>query len=120
MVVLHYSDSPPAPGEVEIQSRTKKQRIMALVKGWGICWVLAVGAAFLPVLHFIIVPALLITGPIVGSAMYGQKESILGGKGACPACQAELKIEKGPLRWPIDELCTSCRRTIRIQPIEQN
>jgi len=115
-VVIKYSDSQPTKGEVDVQSQNKNQRLKACIKVWVLCWVLAIFSILVPIGHFILVPTFLILGPTLGLIKYGQKGNILGGKGVCPACKAELKIEKGNLKWPLEELCTSCRRTVRIEP----
>jgi len=116
-VVIKYSDSSPTSGEVEVQLHNKNQRLISCIKFWGICWLLAVVSIFLPILHFFLVPTFILAGPLVGLYKYGQKGTVLGGVGKCPACQADLKIEKGNLKWPLEELCTSCRRAVKIEPV---
>ncbi|MFO1519590.1 MAG: hypothetical protein U1F57_08035 [bacterium] len=114
-VRLSYSESTPTAGWVEIQQWTDRQRFMNCAKLWGIFWLGAVVAVFLPVLHFFLVPLLFVIGPIAGIVKLQQKERIFKGEGICPACQAPLKIEPGSARFPLEELCGACRRNIAIE-----
>lgn len=71
-------------------------------------------AVLIPILHFFLVPALLIAGPALAYYAYYQERRLAGGEAICPDCSATLKIEKGSAKWPCDEMCTSCRTMLKI------
>lgn len=101
--------------EIYVQSFTGPERLRRAAKWCALCWACAIPAALIPVLHFVLVPGLLVAGPIVGALVYRREHIIVGGKGECPECQGELLIEKGPVRWPLHEICKDCRAPVEIQ-----
>lgn len=105
--IVHAKDE--AAGTVQIQTFTDKERLVRTVKFVGVCWLAAVVAVAIPLLHFVLVPGLFLAGIIGGFLKYATQSLVLGGGGTCPRCKAALPIVKGPNRWPITELCTSCR-----------
>ncbi len=116
-VEICYSDCHPTKTTLEIQDLDKEERRKLFLKIWFGGWGLAVACVFLPMIHFVLVPALLIGSPIAASYKAKQTSVVLGGKGICPACKAELKISKGPVKWPLEETCTACWRETIIKPI---
>lgn len=103
------------PGEVRIQIWDKKARLKRATKFWGAFWLMALVSVFIPGLHFILVPALLIIGPMIAWTIYQQDRVILGGEGKCPDCGATLQIARAQDHWPLSDLCTQCYRTVKIQ-----
>jgi hypothetical protein len=102
-------------GQVRIERWDPSARTLRAVTRLGILWGLAVLSVLLPVVHFVLVPALLITGPISALARYRQRSGVLGGEGTCPACSAPLEIAAGADEWPIDEVCKSCGAQVRVE-----
>jgi hypothetical protein len=81
----------------------------------GLFWGLAVVSVLLPVVHFVLVPALLIAGPITALARYRRASGVLGGEGVCPECDALLTVESAADEWPFSEVCETCGAAVRIQ-----
>ena len=107
-------DGKESPGEVFVESWSPRVRLLRALKFLGICWGAMVVAVFVPILHFILVPALFIAGPIVAAVIYQQPSVVLGGFGACPYCGQEMQIVRSRDRWPLDDLCDHCRRKVTI------
>jgi len=79
-------------------------------------WGLGLVAIFIPLLHFVLVPLLIIAGPFAFYWVAGQEQIILGGKGECPECQREFEIARSPVKWPLSDLCNHCRSQLNIEP----
>jgi hypothetical protein len=108
-------DGKESSGEVFIESWSPRVRLIRALKFLGICWGAMVIAVFIPILHFILVPAFFVAGPIVAAIIYQQTSVVLGGFGICPYCGEEMSIVRSRDRWPLDDLCDHCRRTVAIQ-----
>jgi hypothetical protein len=117
-IQIRYADNTPTMGQVKIELLDPQQRLRTCLKLWGLCWGGALAAIFIPLAHFVLVPSLLLVGPILGLYKWKQEQRLLGGAGVCPACQAEVHIEKGAVKWPITELCTSCSRNVEVYEAE--
>jgi hypothetical protein len=114
-VTITYPDFPPTTGQIRVQEYSDSDRMKNAIKIGLMCWGGAVFAVFIPMLHFVLVPLLLLMGPILGLVKYNQKAQVLAGQGTCPACQAPLKIVKGTLNWPLEETCDQCWRKSKIE-----
>ena len=72
-------------------------------------------AAFIPGLHFILVPLGLLTTLILPFVVYGRSGKIIGGLAICPYCEKEFPVASRPERYPFDEICNFCHRHMRIE-----
>jgi hypothetical protein len=104
-----------SPGKVSVESWSKPERTKRALKAWGLGWCFAVASVFLPIAHFILVPAFLIGSPIVAYFISKQKSVILGGQSVCPSCGKTLEIVKGPENLPLEDVCTGCQNHVHIQ-----
>ncbi len=117
--VLRYLGKPDTPAAVRLLRRTTRQRGWRAVDGLARCWGLAVVAVFIPLLHFILVPALVLAGPLVARSRWLERASVLRARGSCPGCGAALDV---PLRQPAQEemsfRCSACGRplVLRLAP----
>ena len=83
---FRYPDLEPSPARVRVRRMNRPARIVAAFKALGGCWLGAVAAVFVPVLHFVLVPGLLLLGPAMFFWRLGQRETLLSADGNCPAC----------------------------------
>lgn len=119
-VVLKSDSEHHSEGIVKIQYFNREQRLGRALKIFGLCWGAALVAIFLPLIHFVLVPTLILTGLIVPGFVYFRESRILGGEGTCPKCQAPFQIEKSANEWPLTDLCTQCRSQIIIEKAEKS
>lgn len=89
----------------------KRDRVRRAVLGWAACWGAAIAALFLPLLHFVLVPALLIAGPMLGMARLGEKRTITRIAGPCPACGGAVSFRPGGSAANVVR-CDHCRRPL--------
>ncbi len=113
-VLISSSSGKHCDAAVAVEELNASDRMRRSIKCLGMCWGGAIVAVFLPILHFILVPLLLIAGPCWAYYVYQQEQRLAGGQGTCPDCNASLKIERGAAKWPLDEICTACRTMLRV------
>lgn len=101
-------------GKVIIKEWTEAEKLRRGLKALGVCWGAMLVAVLIPVLHFLLVPLFLISGPIVALWFYQQKSTILGGKSECPDCGKELNIIKTSEKWPLKDVCSACYAQVEI------
>lgn len=96
-------------------ARLKKAIRIALI-GLG----LSFASLFLPLLHWVLVPALFIGSGIAAAWTYRQSGWIMEGRSECPACNAPFVIAQDREHWPLMDRCTHCFQDIRINPMITN
>ena len=101
-------------GKVTIKIWTEKERLTRALKFGGMTWAAAVICVVLPLVHFVLVPSLLIAGPFVAIWNFRRKSIVEGGSGTCPFCGKAVTIGRGNDVWPIDELCTQCQNNFSV------
>lgn len=107
-------------GEVRIQYWNQRTRLLRASKGFGLALLLAIGAVFIPILHFVLVPLLLLSIPIVAIYFYRQESVVLGGTGQCPKCLQSFTIVRSPNRWPLEDLCECCHEVLKIHLLDHD
>jgi hypothetical protein len=113
-VVISGPSGKTTQGTVAHQVWDKKERMTRGLKALGFSWGLALAAVLIPLLHFILVPTLLLAGPVVFFWIVKQEQIILGGKGECPECRKEFEIVRSAVEWPLSDLCNHCQAPVKI------
>ena len=113
--VVAWNGQKSSTGEVRIFHWNSRERLMRGGKALALCWGLAIASIFIPVLHFVLVPAFLLIGPFLFYINYKQETGVLGGEVPCPLCQNSVKINSGPVRWPIFDICEQCKASVRLE-----
>lgn len=113
---LAYHGHADAPATLRVRDWSKPERTARAVRALATCWGLAVLAVFLPVLHFVLVPSLLVAGPLAALARLNERATVLGAHGACPACGAAQAFAlSGAMRESIALRCESCGRAVSLR-----
>ena len=102
-------------GTIQYRTWEDRERTLRALKGLGLAWGAAAVAVFIPLLHFVLVPVLLIAGPILAVTLVGQKEIILGGNGICPDCKLAFHIARMAATWPASDICNHCHSRLKIE-----
>ncbi|HUG37611.1 MAG TPA: hypothetical protein VML54_11705 [Candidatus Limnocylindrales bacterium] len=79
--------APPRPAVATMVHRTPGERMLRVVAAVGACWASALAAVFIPIAHFVLVPALVVTGIIMGVSRAREEWAIVGVRGECPRCE---------------------------------
>lgn len=112
---LRYPGRDSTAAVVRLRRRDRRERLLAVARTWAICWLAAVAAVFLPVLHFVLVPALVIGGPIYALAQRHEHTTLLEARGTCPACGAAVAYAQRRRAVAIVRLrCDACGRPLEL------
>ncbi len=117
---IEYTGKPASDAQVDLVRRPRHERMRRATIGWGACWGLAIVAVFIPLLHFILVPALVIAGPLVGRARWREKATVFNVRGTCPGCGKSQSVDlKQPAGESMPWRCPECGRplVLRLDPV---
>jgi hypothetical protein len=114
--VLVTSDTgKTSPGQVRFREWDKKERTKRALKFWLYAWAAAILSIAIPVMHFFLVPTLLLVGPAGAWVVSTQGSAILGGESVCPDCGAFLPLSPASDDWPLKDLCAQCQNRMKIE-----
>ena len=113
---LTYFQQPPTPARVTVRFHGPLARQRRAWQALGTCWGLMIVAVFIPLAHFVLVPGLLIAGPVMFAVRSKLERTLVSTRGACPACGVEQTFtEHGRLLTPQPLRCGSCRRELKLE-----
>src|SRR5688572_16513805 len=104
---LRYPGKPDSPALARVKRYDRAARMQRTVRTLGAGWGLAVAAVFLPVLHFVLVPALALGAPLLALQRWGEAAVLVGASGDCPACgqPQDWKLHPHKLGEPVGHRC---------------
>jgi len=106
----------PAPGTATIVEQTPGERTLRTLSGIGMFWALALGGLFIPVAHFVLVPAFLIAGIVMGIKRSREDRRLLAVSGACPRCGIEQRFRVGGRFFDGRAFgCPRCHNNLRVE-----
>ncbi len=108
-VALALSGEASTTGEVTLQDRSLPMRLArALVALLG-SWAVAGACIFVPVAHFVLVPAFVGVGLVLGVVRLRDDVSLIAAQGMCPRCHVQRKLEaSGRFRDGTTVHCDGC------------
>lgn len=111
-------DEDSTSGTAEIRELTRGEVLKNVLKILGLFWGLALLSVFLPVIHFFLVPAFILSGLAAAVRARKHRQEIVQGSVSCPNCSALNQLQKKSVLWPQTETCASCSCVFRIVPRE--
>ncbi|MGZ3696002.1 MAG: hypothetical protein ACXWQO_18185 [Bdellovibrionota bacterium] len=84
------------------------------LRGWGLMWGLAIFSIFLPLVHFVLVPAFFIAGPFVFFWLKKQNGRIFEVSANCPFCGKKLTAPEMGMNSPLRIICGACKEPVRV------
>lgn len=110
-----YPDLAPTVARVRLRRIGPRARMLAAFQALGLTWLAAVAAVFLPLLHFVLVPSLLLLGPAMFFWKLGEHVTLLGADGPCPACGEPIAHRVKLRAAPRTEIrCDHCGRSVAL------
>jgi hypothetical protein len=94
-VKLSFPGETTTEGQAEVRDWSAFERFKRAAIGLSLAWVAAGVAIFLPILHFVLVPSLLLGGPIFAIFRGTEAARLKSLKGACPRCKVDRVFELG-------------------------
>lgn len=114
-VTSSVGDQRVGHGKMHVRKFNINERFQNAFKRLLLFWLAAGVCAFIPAVHFILVPLFLVLGLIGFGKALKIEAKIISGKGSCPSCHAMVNISSGLLTWPCKEICQSCGRAVRFE-----
>ncbi len=101
---------------VRIATYTARDRLRRAVGGLLAAWSIALLTAFVPVAHFVLVPAFLALGVGVFFKRLRTAERPSDASGRCPDCGADQAFDLSAEKWtlPYWVTCGSCQRRLTL------
>lgn len=112
---FEYAGRPSSPATVTVRHHERPERVRRALLALGAGWGLAIAALFVPVLHFFLVPALVLGTPLLAIGRWRQRVTLVEASGACPACGRPIQLPLG--RAPDESLafrCDHCGRALAL------
>ncbi len=79
-------------GILKGQRFTLRQRRRRAATVWAVLWALALVSVLIPLVHFALVPALLIAGPVAAYFRYRVEAVVETAVGECPLCHQSITL----------------------------
>ncbi|MDR2877119.1 MAG: hypothetical protein LBV36_03645 [Chromatiales bacterium] len=91
-IVISNNAGATSVGTLYVKQFGARDRVLRALAALGLVWLLAVLAILIPGLHFVLVPALLIAGPVVAFRRFRITAQNERATGACPSCGKEFSL----------------------------
>jgi hypothetical protein len=91
-IVIQNDQGGGAEGTLYVRKFSVKDRVLRALVMLGVMWLLALISVLIPVAHFVLVPSLLIAGPIVALMRFRVTEVNERVTGTCPTCGGDMAI----------------------------
>ncbi len=114
-IVIENDRGGDADGTLHVRKFSVMDRVLRALLMLGLMWLLALVSVLIPVAHFVLVPALLLAGPVVAFMRFRITEVNERVTGACPTCGREITValEAGD-RLPLWTYCPSAGDPIHL------
>lgn len=108
--------TPPSHATLEIGSLTAGERFRRAAKAPALGLLISVAVLPIPIVHFAVPPAAILTGIALGIRRIGQRQIITRAEGNCPFCGTTqtLGLTGSSFRMPRELKCRSCLKPFTI------
>lgn len=91
-----------------VRLMTRGERLLRAARTLALTWALAGLSIAIPVAHFVLVPGLLLLGPLLGLWSFRGGVVFAPARFPCPRCQNEVEVKEGVTGWPLKLFCRGC------------
>lgn len=114
-VLFQDNDGNARPGSVHATVYEASDRLKRAVVRLLSLWAAAAISIFIPLAHFVLVPAFLIAGIVMAIAAYRTDRALNHAQGVCPVCQEEITIPmEASDQLPKWTYCPKCNAPLQI------
>lgn len=114
-VTLGVFGASPARALAIVRRRSLASRVGRAGLALAVAWLLVFPAIFFPVLHFVLVPGLIVGGVALAAMRLREDLSLVRVQGVCPRCGATLDLTPGGrFRLPRTVQCVHCRNQLTL------
>lgn len=113
--ILRANDYRHATLGIRANPCTKKTVVILSLKKLTLFWGLAAFSIFIPILHFVLVPAFLIIGVYTFNTQYKNTHLLEDGTATCPACQKNFFIKASYIFEGKKLICELCMEQLTLK-----
>jgi hypothetical protein len=118
-VRLTLPGQPQTSGVATVEEWDGLARVRRAVGLLCICWAAAGVSIFLPILHWVLVPGLLLAGPVLFVVRFTETATLQALEADCPRCQkAGVFSPGGRFKLPRNVTCDGCGNLLELGPGE--
>lgn len=92
-IQFNDNDGHSATAVMQTTVYESSDRITRAAVRLGACWAAAGVTLFIPLAHFVLVPAFLIAGPVMAVSAYRTSQARDHATGSCPSCSEDVEIK---------------------------
>jgi hypothetical protein len=120
IAIVAQSSQKAASGFARIQTLGPSRRVQNALRQLGLYWGIGLFCVLFPLLHFILVPFFLILGVFLAARAGAVDRAVVDSSIACPECGKPFQLKTALARWPLNEVCQSCRWSFSLSPDSRN
>ena len=109
-------DLPATAGLITHVVWTESERFKNAFKTLGMWLLFTFLSVFVPLLHFVLTPALLVASFVLAINAFGEKERNLGGKAECTRCHKETIVQPSRQFERVVNNCEACGADLELTP----
>jgi len=117
MLRLSFPGEKPTVANAVVYEWSMLERVMRAAIGLALGWLGAGIAVFFPIVHWVLVPSLLVGAPVFAIVRFTEARRLKSMKGSCPRCKVEREFPKLELRFngPRSFTCDGCGNLIELE-----
>lgn len=108
-------DGQTTTGSADRRDLSQSERWRRAGKVFGLAFLVAFFTIFIPVLHFILPPLILLGGCVISFTTYMENSEVLKGEIPCPNCAKAITLTRESEEWPKTVRCPGCAYTLQIE-----
>ena len=117
-VSISLSGAPTTTGKATVRDRSPQNRAMRAAVALVALWAVAVACIFIPVAHFVLVPAFAMAGVVLAGFRLREGSSLMGAEGMCPRCQVQKTFPpSGRYADGGTVHCDGCGSLLEVKPV---
>lgn len=100
------------PTESHVEFYSQKEVIMKALKALGVCWLTAAITVFIPIIHLVVTPLALVSGPLAALFVFFKVQKLprlVEGSVVCQHCQKTTRFRFHNMNPRFYEICEHCR-----------
>ncbi len=114
-VSLSLTSEKPTTGTAILLDRTRVSRATRAVVTTLVLWVIGAFMFFIPLAHFVLIPAFFFAGLVMGVVRFLDDVSLISARGECPRCKVPRTFEgAGRYREGRTVHCNGCGSQIAV------
>ena len=92
----------------------RPERMQNALRTFGMWFAFTFASVFIPMAHWVLVPSLFITSFVLGIDKFNESFRNEGGKGECPKCHQEFRVQPSKWNKRMTDTCAHCHEDLEL------